>query len=893
MSHLTIHPPTWLPLSLALGILVALATLWLYAPQLVEVSGVRRVLLPGLRLAAVAALAMSVLRPSVLRPRAPAEEGAIVILEDASRSMSVTDGDRAAPTLDLAEALGLLKHRPWDAQFAPLRTAVNELRSAQQSALDAHSDLDYARLAGRDSREAQERDRAAVDRVRSVAADIATKAAALGRAGALAKRANDLVELLNASPDEWRQRPQSHLNSIVEPLETARSLVAEEAVRADETLRRTSQVIAGMSRHQLAECALTSREAGLLAALDPQTPVYAFRFGQTLRPFVPRAASSSTSQPTKDEADEPDSDLTGALAEVSEQLRGQDIRAIVLLSDGRQTAATAAGARQKTVSSALRAPVVTVQCARGGLHDRSIIRAAVPTSVFAGETATVRVTVRSVGLKEEPVDVALDAPGMPREARHVDLVAGQATTEFELKLMTPGVQRISVSVAPAASEATEQNNRVERLVKVLNGKVQIAVVSGAPTWEYQYLRNALARTPFVQLSDSNLAWADAGTSVRWSMTAEQIAQQDVLIFCDVAASDVTSEQWSAVRTAVADRGASVVFLLGQEHFADAVPAEMMPWASNSNSSPTPSWQVSTGDEPGCRIVPAPESEEIDSLRLADSAADNRKRWTELPALFRYVKMPPLKPGVRKLLIERTSGNPVLTEQRIGSGRAFLLGTDETWRWRTRSGERDHDRFWLQLVRYASEEPYAVQVGGAALDVDPVAAEPGQPVRIRARLLTENGLPAAPAEPPRVDIVRPDGSILRSQPLEPAPAAAGRYRAELEGLVTGEYTLRLRAGHGTSHNEPQMPSMALSISSNGEAEMSDLLPDDDNLRRIASASGGEFLRLDELRSLPKRVAAVQRTTRPIEYRLWDSPYLYFLVLGCLGVEWAMRKRAGLA
>jgi hypothetical protein len=892
VTHLTIHPPSWLPLSLAAGALLALATLWLYAPQLAELGRAWRVLLPGLRLVAVAALALSVLRPSVLRPRTPAEEGAILILQDASRSMSVIDVNRPAQNLDLAEALGLLRpqQRTWDEQFAPLRLAVDELRAAQQAALDARTDLDYARLAGRGVREAQERETVSNDRLRRAAQEIAAKAASLNRARALLKSANDLVELLDQRPEGWLRQAAAHVTAVVNALEVARNIVAEEALREDESLRQTHHAVAGMSRFALAEHALTAKESGLLSALDPQTPVYAYRIGSDLHSFVPRQRQQSATAPTTspDDADDSSTDLAGALAEVGERLRGQDLRAIVLLSDGRQVAPARVSAR-KVDAAALRAPVLAVQCGRGTLRDRSIVRATVPASVFVGESATAHVEVRSTGLKDEAMDVTLDAPGLPRQTQRVDLVSERAVVEFPLKLTTPGVQRISIGVSHIGSEATDQNNQVERLVKVLNGRINVALVTAAPTWEYQYLRNALLRTPFIQLSDANLAWPKPGDAPRWSMTDEQIARQDVFIFCDVAQSHLSEQQWPAVRRAVSDRGACLIVLLGQESVSNAGLVEMLPWERRSNPVPAPRWQVWPGEEAGYRVVPAIEGDQVESLRLADSAADNRRRWGELPGLFRYAKLPALKPGARKLLIERTSNDPVLTEQRVGLGRAFLLATDETWRWRLRTGERDHDRFWLQLIRYAAEEPYAAQVNGLALDADPVSAEPGQSIHVRARLLDEKGLPLAMPVAPSVEVLRADGSTLRTQPLQSAAGASGRYQSQIEGLPTGQYTLRLQSRDSGG----SLPGVAVSVADNGEAEMSDLSPDDANLRRIASASGGELLRIDELPSLPRRLAAVGRTTRPVEYRLWDSPYLFLLVIGCLGVEWAVRKRVGLA
>jgi hypothetical protein len=37
----------------------------------------------------------------------------------------------------------------------------------------------------------------------------------------------------------------------------------------------------------------------------------------------------------------------------------------------------------------------------------------------------------------------------------------------------------------------------------------------------------------------------------------------------------------------------------------------------------------------------------------------------------------------------------------------------------------------------------------------------------------------------------------------------------------------------------------------------------------------------------------RRSSYVEQRLWDSPYLFVLVVACFAAEWAARKRLGLA
>ena len=77
-------------------------------------------------------------------------------------------------------------------------------------------------------------------------------------------------------------------------------------------------------------------------------------------------------------------------------------------------------------------------------------------------------------------------------------------------------------------------------------------------------------------------------------------------------------------------------------------------------------------------------------------------------------------------------------------------------------------------------------------------------------------------------------------------------------------------------------------------MADVSGDESLLRRIADASGGEFLTIDQAASLPRRIAETgDNRSRYVELRLWDSPYLFAFVVACFAAEWGLRKRFGLA
>jgi hypothetical protein len=203
------------------------------------------------------------------------------------------------------------------------------------------------------------------------------------------------------------------------------------------------------------------------------------------------------------------------------------------------------------------------------------------------------------------------------------------------------------------------------------------------------------------------------------------------------------------------------------------------------------------------------------------------------------------------------------------------------------GERDQDRFFLQLVRAAADEPYAVSDGIVSLDADRVNVAPGESVRVRARVI-EPTFAGTEAEPLEVDVVR-DGMVVKTQRLDGVGGAdSGRFEGAVGGLAEGEYALRI---HGPEGSELEYP---LHVAPNLEPELANLSPDDDLLKRLAASSGGELRTLEQVSELPARLGAL-REGRPktVEFRLWSSWYLYAFVLACLGAEWSLRKRLGLS
>ena len=109
-------------------------------------------------------------------------------------------------------------------------------------------------------------------------------------------------------------------------------------------------------------------------------------------------------------------------------------------------------------------------------------------------------------------------------------------------------------------------------------------------------------------------------------------------------------------------------------------------------------------------------------------------------------------------------------------------------------------------------------------------------------------------------------LVDGESLDVAPAAD-----QLLEAAAGELTDEFENGDVAWNNE-----LALHVIENSEAEMADVSGDAALLRRIADASGGEFLPIERVGELPALLtAAGAGRSRFFQVSLWDSPVLFLV------------------
>jgi hypothetical protein len=895
LAALVLDSPHAWPLALGGAAVLILSVVLLYLPQVGALAQPWRWLLPALRCGGMVALAVSILKPVAVRPASQSEAGAILLLVDRSMSMSVRDlaylakpadsgpgpNPAAARLVSLADAMGLFPRPVRQATLVALQADLQRTRGLLADLSRAQAELDFARVSGRDLDAAKSRLSTAWAQFRSAALQVADRSADFPRPPRAAEAGALLLRMARGSDERIPQAASSAISSLLAWSDDAQAAADLALYQSDPSVRDVCNKLAAMSRFARVEMALTSPSTGLLGKLPSDVPLFGYALADDIQPLPLRGGG----QPVRRLLAQPDglrSDLTGGLRQAIARLAGQPLQAIVIFSDGRQV-----GGDPDMVSAITAAgvPIFFVYCAGTldlPLRDVAIAGMSVPDSAFVGETVTARVRVAATEMAGSVAPVSVSTDGRAPTTRPTALADDPVTVEFPVKFDDPGVHRLLASVPCPSNAPTDQNKSLQRWVKVMADKVNIGIYSGAAGWDFQYVLNALSRAPWANLSKGIFSTPNAALD----LTPEKILQQDLLILFDVPISALSRPQWEAVHTLVNDRGGRVILVAGDAHLPaeysqDPLTAALLPWTGGAPKM----WRDWPGREAGFHAQPARGARDLDALRLRDGTADVSEDWAQLPAFFRFLSLPPLKPAARALLVERDSGAPLLVENRVGMGRTWFLAMDETWRWRFKVGERYQDRFWLQLVRYAADAPYAAHSGNVWLDADPIAAAPSQPIKVRAKVLDERQNPSQ--EPTqRVQLCKSD-AVIRDLTLTVASGVAGRYEGTIDGLPEGDYQLHLSAGAAPPATLP------LHIAPDISAEMAIISGSEQPLRRLAESTGGALLTLEQIGTLPGKIDRGRTAqNRILQNPLWDSFYLYTLVVACFAAEWAIRKHVGL-
>jgi hypothetical protein len=319
---------------------------------------------------------------------------------------------------------------------------------------------------------------------------------------------------------------------------------------------------------------------------------------------------------------------------------------------------------------------------------------------------------------------------------------------------------------------------------------------------------------------------------------------------------------------------------------------------------------------GFSLSPTSEGALASFLQLDNTLEASAERWANLPKLY-WGALGRVKAGATVLATDRdpnvaTSGDIATWEKEhalvawhnVGFGRVLYVGVDGTWRFRLRTGDAIHHRFWGQILRWAAaDQPLMAGNASVRFGARRSIVSQGDDVEIAARWL-DIRQPLRPNSAASIRIFRtvpnkPDEPVA-SVPLSRQESRPRDLTARLRDLPAGEYSAELVIPDRATELTVAGPGGKTSplrarfrVTPRESTEMSDLSCDIPLLEEIAAKSGGRMFQADEAAQIVPLLA--QRTiTREVhhERRLAESWITLAALLSLLGFEWALRKVAGL-
>jgi len=576
--------------------------------------------------------------------------------------------------------------------------------------------------------------------------------------------------------------------------------------------------------------------------------------------------------------------LGDALQQLAGAAAGQRATAVVVVSDG----AVNAGADPVAAARALGLPVNVVPVGEGAALDRVITSIEAPSEGRVGQSEPVRIHLTSSEPRGQAIAVRLLEDG--REIARATAIApgrgAEAVVPLAASPRASGLAIWTARVDTLAGELTATNNERSVGIEVAPGRIGTLILSAGLNWDLTFVRRAL-------VSDSSLAvttWTREDG--RWRVlgpggiaakgagdvpAAPDLRSQAVVVLDGVTPADVSAEFDRAISSWTRDGGGLLV--LGgpapglSRYRSGALGADL---------------SVRFTPEAFSRsAAPAPTDEAADLTAWDDDPARGAMAWRNAAPLSDLVPLSPAA-GDRVLVAAAGAGPPLVIARRVGRGQAVLVNGTGVWRWSLSptddlAAERGR-RLWRRMVRWLAEP-----VQGEPVRVRPErwVTAAGEPVRLFATLQDSAFHPLAGA---RVEgeWTGPDGA---SRALHFEPRQAGVYAATLPDPEPGRHRVSVRAkgsgGAEIGHSSTEFAVDRWSLEAAGSE------PDTATLATMARASGGRPMPAADLdRAAGELVGHALSRGRPESMRLWESPWVFAIVVGALSLEWGWRRRRGL-
>ena len=612
-------------------------------------------------------------------------------------------------------------------------------------------------------------------------------------------------------------------------------------------------------------------------------------------------------------ADGEDTNIPKAVNEALDDLQGIPLSGIVLCTDGVDRSGTDI---QKLVMQVRerKVPIHTVGIGSGeGIPDIELVKVDVPRTAEEDFPVDITATVKRTGNTKKNVTIQLIENGQIIKTFPIDIKNDTTRVPLKFTPRHPGTQKYEVHVLTETDEAIPQNNTKTFILKVAPTKrVKILFVS-RPYAGFKYIKRALQDDPNIILtdryitSDRSFGGTQGGSEEDFKFypdSKDVLFNFDAIIFGNIPASEFTRTQLENTVEFVRTRGGGFLMLGGTRSLGNSKAAgsylntpiaELLPVEIELGLQPKP---IPTHLPPsqiprakGFKLQLTTEGKTEPLMKLADTSTENLQRWDKMPKFIGYSKVKRAKAGATILAEHPSDGNEfgkriLIATHNYNVGRVMVFAANNSAPWQMGLPHEDdsNERFWRQTAKWLTTAPKS----SLKLDIAKTEYTLKEPVVIEVTAM-DKAFALTNKAKVRTIIVDKTGTRKELQ-LEQVLGTDGLYTTRFIPGEYGEYTV---TAMGTLNSEDLGKQQAIFEVKPSYAEFSDAALNVPMLTTLANMSGGKYYPVEEANQLVNQIALVESATSEItDVDIWDLPLIFGLILMLLGLEWFLRKRAGL-
>jgi hypothetical protein len=597
-------------------------------------------------------------------------------------------------------------------------------------------------------------------------------------------------------------------------------------------------------------------------------------------------------------------DLSAGLRFAAEAAGGAEKSVVVLLTDGQHNAGESPLDAARILAGRKTSVFTVGFGSQVPPRDIAVLRVVAPDSVFFEDRVRGEIYLKEEIPPGEPFTVSVkDGGKVVWEKALVSVGKGVRRVPFEfsikeladakLKQQPQGYEvagaplQLTAEVSAIEGDRELSNNTAPLRFRAVTQKRKVMILDGRPRWETRYLRNLFDRDEKWEVnavlagatSDAGFIRGDkAGT---FPATQKALDAYDLILFGEVPRALLKDDELKWLAEFVGRRGGAIAFIDGPR-------GVLRGYAGTPLAPLFPVEWIGAGVNDSVKsLALAGRAQSIGAFMLGGDSSVNADTWAKMPPPHFIAQVKAL-PGA-EVLLEAVAGSrlPAAVLRPFGAGRVYYHAFDESWRWRYEVADLYHVRFWNQIGDYIGEAPFAARDKFVQLDAGQLTYQPGEQADIRARLRDANGRPVSDVSVNAV-LFR-DGQKVATITL--SPDEGGLYRGRTTALESGSYELAVDTAAVPSDQLKARTQFAVTARQNAERTLLSL--NEDLLRQVSLAGGGEYLREEQCDALIDRLAPLS-TGQVIESDtvLWQSWWWFLPIVLLLTIEWMLRKRFGM-